>query len=116
MMTETQSIWWSAETVSVVNNRVNTSESTTSFDKSEKWHEWTFRKLSHVLLAENLKTKLKQQEKEIDSYNEKLENKEHELQYSHTLLNNFLSSYAEWIVKQDSAYIDFQQSFLTLWF
>ncbi|MBO4516356.1 hypothetical protein J5751_02775 [bacterium] len=51
--------------------------------------------MSHVLLAENLKTKLKQQEKEIDSYNEKLENKEHELQYSHTLLNNFLSSYAE---------------------
>lgn len=116
MMAETQSIWWPAETVSVVNDRANTSESTTPFDKSEKWHEWPFRKLSHVLLAENLKTTLKQQEKRIDIYGKKLENKEQELQISHTLLNNFLSSYAEWIVKQDSAYIDFHQSLLTLWF
>lgn len=113
---EIQNAWSQMSESTGMSNNVGTVWESRKIDIQDKMIEWIPGKLSHVLLAENLKTKVKGLEDEIEVLNKKNEDIQQKIQMEYNILNNFQTSFVDQVLKQDSWKVEFEQVMTGLWF
>lgn len=113
---EIKNVWSQISENAGMSNNINSVWESRKIDIQEKLIEWIPGKLSHVLLAENLKKKIHDLEEKIDKLNKEDVDIQQKIQMEYNMLNNFQSSYVDQILKQDSWKVEFEQTLTNFWF